>query len=558
VAKRSWLSSFAMLAGGASLIVAAFASPAAGGSASGERRGGTIRVNMPGSDIDDIDPSIAYGTYSWSMMYAVGLKLLNYPDAPAPAGSRLRPEGARSFSVSRDGKTYTFIIRPGFRFSNGKPVSAKSYAYAINRSLDRALQSPAFQFISDPAGSNIVGAQDVRDGKAEKAKGVRVAGNRLTIQLTKADATFLAKITMPFFQAMDQTTLPRSKKVVGVANRNDLATAGPYYISFREPNRTVIMSRNPFYRGNRPANADRFEFRANVDVEASYRQIVAGEVDTAFSIPPTAAAPLAQQYGVNRGRFRVEPLNCVRYLALNTARPLFANNIPLRKAVNFAISRTAMNQQYGAFAGRPHDQILPPGFPGYRNVNIYPASPNLNRARQLARGNTRSGKAVVYYGLTGVGPQLLELTRAALNQIGITDIDARGFRGFAIYDAAGKRGSEHDVVVGSGWCQDYPDPYDFINVLLYGGNIQQDNNNNLAYFNNRSYNTKMERAARLLGAERLRTYGNLDVDISTNQAPWASWQNINDRFFFSNRIDMRSYVWAPVYENPNWSRLSLK
>ncbi|MDQ4029766.1 MAG: ABC transporter substrate-binding protein [Actinomycetota bacterium] len=558
MAKRSWLSSIAMLAGGASLIVAAFASPAAGGSADSEvRRGGTIRVNMPGSDIDDIDPSIAYGTYSWSMMYAVGLKLLNYSDAPAPAGSRLRPEGASSFSVSRDGKTYTFVIRGGNRFSNGKPVTARSYAYAINRSLDRGLQSPAFQFISDPSGSNIVGAQDVRDGKADKARGVRVKGNRLTIQLTRPDATFLAKITMPFFQAMDQTTLPRSKKVNSVANRNDLATAGPYYISFREPNRTVIMSRNPFYRGNRPRNADRFEFRANVDPEASYRQIVAGEVDTAFSLPPTAPSELAQQHGVNRGRFRVEPLNCVRYLALNTARPLFRNNIPLRKAVNFAISRTAMNQQYGAFAGRPHDQVLPPGFPGYRNVNLYPATPNMNRARQLARGNTRAGKAVVYYGLTGVGPQLLELTRAALGQLGI-EVDARGFRGFAIYDAAGKRGSEHDIVVGSGWCQDYPDPYNFVNVLLYGGNIQADNNNNLAYFNNPAYNRKMERASRLLGAARLKAYGDLDIDITQNQAPWASWQNINDRWFFSSRIDMRTYVWQPIYENPVWTRLALR
>jgi ABC-type oligopeptide transport system substrate-binding subunit len=558
VAKRSWLSSFAMLAGGASLIVAAFAGPAAGGSASEERRGGTIRINIPDSDIDDIDPSIAYGTYSWAMEYATALKLLNYPDLPAPAGSRLRPEGASSFSVSRDGKTYTFVIRPGFRFSNGKPVTAKSYAYAINRSLDRGLQSPAFQFIADPAGSNIVGAQDVRDGKADKAKGVRVKGNRLTIQLTKADGTFLAKITMPFFQAMDQTTLPRSKKVISVANRNDLAAAGPYYISFREPNRTVIMARNPFYKGTRPANADRFEFRANVNNEASYRQIVAGEVDTAFVIPPTAAAELGRQYGVNRGRFRVEPQTCVRMLSLNTSRPLFRNNIALRKAVNFAISRTAMNQQYGAFGGRPHDQILPPGFPGFRNVNLYPATPNLNRARQLARGNTRGGKAVVYHGLTGVGPQLLELTRAALAQIGITDIDARGFRGFAIYDAVGKRGSEHDVAVGTGWCQDYPDPYDFINVLAYGGAIQAENNNNWAYFNNPAYNRRMERAAKLLGAERLRAYGNLDIDLMQNQAPYAPWQNTNDRWFLSNRIDTRSFVWASVYENPNLTRLALK
>lgn len=558
MAKKSWLFSIISLAAGASLIVAAFAGPAAGGASSEARKGGTIRVNMPGSDIDDIDPSIAYGTYSWSMWYASALKLLNYPDAVAPRGSRLVPEGASSFTVSRDGKTYTFNIRPGFTFSDGRKVTANNYAYAINRAADKDLQSPAFQFVADPSGANVIGMQDVRDGKAGKATGVKVLknGTQLRITLSKADATFIAKITMPFFQAMS-TRLPRAKKVISVSKVTDLPSAGPYYVSFREPNRTVILKRNPNYKGSRPANADAVEFRANINEEASYRQIIAGEVDTMFTVPPTAAAELGQKYGVNKTQFRVEPLNCTRYIALNTSRPLFQNNIPLRKAVNFAISRTAMNQQYGAFAGRPHDQVLPPAFPGFRNENIYPATPNINQAKQLAQGNTRSGKAVVYYGLTGVGPQLLELTRAALGQLGL-ETDARGFRGFAIYDAAGKRNSEHDIVVGSGWCQDYPDPYDFVNVLLYGGNIQEDNNNNLSYFNNAAYNKKMEDAAKMVGEARLKAYGDLDIDIIKNQAPWAPWQNINERVFLGNRLDVKTYVWQPIYENIAWNALSLK
>lgn len=559
MAKRSWLFSIVSLAAGASLIVAAFAGPAAGGSASSEaRKGGTLRVNVAGTDIDDIDPSIAYGTTSWSMEYATALKLLNYPDAAAPRGSRLVPEGAASYSVSRDGKTYTFNIRSGFRFSDGRKVTANNYAYAINRAADKDLQSPAFQFVSDPAGTNIVGMQDVRDGKAGKARGVKVLANgaRLQITLTKADPTFIAKITMPFFQAMS-TRLPRTKKVISVSKLTDLPSAGPYYVSFREPNRTAILKRNPNYKGPRPSNADAIEFRMNVDLQAGYTQVQAGEVDTQFGLPPTAPAELAQRYGVNKSQFFVEPLNCTRYIALNTQRPLFQNNIALRQAVNYAISRQAMIQQYGAFAGTPTDQILPPGMPGFRNAAIYPSTPNMAKAKQLAAGKTRGGKAVVYYGLTGVGPQLLELTRAALAQIGI-ETDARGFRGFAIYDAAGKRNSDHDLVVGSGWCQDYPDPYDFVNILLYGGNIQEDNNNNLAYFNNPAYNRKMEAAAKLTGDARLKAYGDLDIDIIKNQAPWASWQTISDRWFIGRRLDPKSFVWQPVYENPIWTVLALK
>ena len=160
-------------------------------------------MNLPVTDIDDIDPSIAYGTTSWGIEYSTALKLLNYPDAPAPLGSRLVPEGASSYRVSRDGKTYTFTIRKGFQFSDGTPVTARNYAFAINRALGPDLQSPGFQFVADSwGGVNIVGAAAVRDGTAETASGVRVHGNKLIVSLTKPDATFLAKISMPFFQAM--------------------------------------------------------------------------------------------------------------------------------------------------------------------------------------------------------------------------------------------------------------------------------------------------------------------------------------------------------------------
>jgi ABC-type transport system substrate-binding protein len=550
-----------MLAVGAAMLLAAsFAGaansrPAAGKSADAElRRGGTLRINIPGGDIDHIDPSLAYGTSSWAIEYSTALKLLNYPDAPAPRGSRLRPEGASRYAISRDGRTYTFTIRPGYRFSDGRRVTAANYAYAINRALDRELQSPAFQFVSDPSGTNIVGAQAVRDGRVSKAAGVRVSGNRLVIRLTKADPTFLAKISMPFFQAMS-TRLPRDKEVINV-DGNQLPTAGPYYVSFREPNRVIVVRRNTFYRGSRPRNPDAMNFRVGVNQESGYREVAAGQADYQESIPSTEYAGLARRYGVNRSQFRVHASNCTSYLGLNNNSPLFRNNIRLRKAINYAINRQAMVQLSGAYGGQAHDQILPPGFPGFRNANLYPARPNLVRARQLARGATRSGKGVFFYSLTPPNPQRMELVRANLRTIGI-DIEPRGFRGFAIYDAAGRRGSDHAFVTG-GWCQDYPDPYDFVNVLLYGGNIQEENNNNLAYFNNRAYNRKMLRAAKLLGEARMKAYGNLDIDIMRNQAPWAVWNNPTNRFFYGRRIAPRSWVYQPIYENPVYNALSLR
>src|SRR5262245_6003524 len=120
--RRAWFSLAALLAG-ASLLISA-----GGGQASSTkfRNGGTLRVELPTTDIDDVDPSLAFGTVSWHIEQATALKLVNYPDAPAPRGSRLVPEGASSYRVSRNRRTYTFTIRKGLRFSNGARVTAKN------------------------------------------------------------------------------------------------------------------------------------------------------------------------------------------------------------------------------------------------------------------------------------------------------------------------------------------------------------------------------------------------------------------------------------------------
>jgi len=566
-----------MLMVGLTLFVAAGLAGPASSSSNGTtkatkgalKKGGTLVVDLPVTDIDDVDPSIAYGTTTWHIQYSTALKLLNYPDAAAPRGSRLIPEGASSYKVSNSGKTYTFTIRPGFRFSTGQRVSAANYAFAINRALGRDLQSPAFQFIADANGTNIVGAQDVRDGKAATASGVKARGNKLTISLTKADATFLAKITMPFFQAMP-TSLSKTDKVINVDGSHPLGAAGPYYIASREPNRLVTLKKNPNYAKNvarkykrRPANLSQINIKTATNLEASYQEVQANQADYTYDVPPTAPAELGRQYGTKTGRFRVKTSNCVSYIAMNSGgtgagAELFRNNPNLRRAVNYVVNRNAMVDLSGAYAGAPTDQYLPRGFPGYKELGSkgYPNTSNVSRARTLANGHTKSGNWKYYYGLAAPGPQRMELVRSYLQQIGIS-IDPQGFRGFAIYDAAGHKNSPHAFTSG-GWCQDYSDPYDFINVLLYGGSIQDENNNNLAYFNNIAYNKRMERAAKLIGNARLDTYGKLENDLSSKQAPWAAWSQPANQFFFSNKVNPKSLVYQAIYEEYPYNLMALK
>jgi ABC-type oligopeptide transport system substrate-binding subunit len=122
-------------------------------------------------------------------------------------------------------------------------------------------------------------------------------------------------------------------------------------------------------------------------------------------------------------------------------------------------------------------------------------------------------------------------------------VNVKLFQGFQIYTAAGQKGADFDAVL-VGWNQDYPDPYDFIDVLLNGDNIHDQNNNNLAYFNVPSINKEMAAANKLSGDKRYETYGNLDVKITNNYAPWASYDNRNEREFVSSRVG--GYLFQPA------------
>ena len=153
--RRLWLSA-AMLVVGASLLVAAsFAS--AGTAHHALKQGGIWKYGTEGASVQ-VDPQLAYITTAWWLEYATAAKLYNYPDKAGPVGTKLVPEVASKFTVSRNGKVYTFTLRKGFKFSDGSAVSAKNFKYAIDRVANKDLASPGAQFITDPSGTNIVGA----------------------------------------------------------------------------------------------------------------------------------------------------------------------------------------------------------------------------------------------------------------------------------------------------------------------------------------------------------------------------------------------------------------
>src|SRR5262245_30493541 len=337
--KKVWLSGAMATLGAAMLVAAAFAGPASSKSnrpsASGQKKGGTMNINASGTDVDYIDPSLAYGTLSWQILDSVCVKLMYYPDKPDPVGAKLAPDGAVGFpKVSRDGKTYVFTVKSGMKSNTGETLTASNYAAAINRVLNPKMQSPAVPFITGDNG--IVGAQAVADGKAATASGVKAAGQKLTITLQKPDGSLLSKLAMNFFCALPKGT------PVNADGIDSFASFGPYYVASRQVGRQIITKTNPNYKAPRAHNVDTSAITPNTSLDQSLLEVKSGQADyDAGGLPPTAHADLASQFGINKGRYFVNGGLNVDYIAMNTTRPAFSS-AQMRKAANFAVDRPAL------------------------------------------------------------------------------------------------------------------------------------------------------------------------------------------------------------------------
>jgi ABC-type transport system substrate-binding protein len=546
--KKSTLARFGALAVLAMSAIAAGcggSSDSAGGSSTDTTTtptttGGTARYALQ-SDVDYTDPALAYYTASWNIEYATCAKLLNYPDKGDIAGATLQPEVAESMpTVSNGDKTYTFTVRTGFRFSppSGAPVTATTFKKVIERDLSKTMNSPAQSFAGD-----IVGAKEYTAGTASEVSGVKVDGNKISITLVKPAPDFLSRIAMPFFCALPDNTPVNANGVLAPAG------AGPYYIKSRTPSRQIVLARNPNYGGDRKASLDGMVFDVGEPATASLLDAKSDTIDwIADGLPPTAHQELARTYGVGsqaakdgHQRYFVNPTLSFRYLALNTSRPLFSN-LKLRQAVQYAINRPALLAQRGAFAGQPTDQYLPPGVPGYVDEQIYPIDgPDVAKAKELA-GDIHE-KAIMYTCDKSPCPETAAIIKENLKAIGI-DVEVHQFARAIQFSKEGTKGEPFDIAF-EGWQADYPDPYDFLNVLLDGRTIKSANNVDFSYLSDPAVNAKLDAAAATTGSDRAATYAKLDAELTRDVSPLVAWGIDNDRDFFSSKVGC--ILHHPVY-----------
>jgi DNA-binding SARP family transcriptional activator/ABC-type oligopeptide transport system substrate-binding subunit len=343
--------------------------------------------------------------------YATCALLLNYPDKPGPEGWQLRPEVAASMpAVSPDGRTYTFTVRPGYKFSppSNQPVTAETFRYSIERalspkltkhSLSPAQNAPGPRFVDD-----IEGEKAFRRGRAEHISGLRASGDTLSITLTKPSPDFLERLALPFFCPVPTSTpfvggWPAQGESAYGAGGGHIVSAGPYYVANYSNEEHVILKRNSNYHGPRPHALDAIAILegAGGSIALDWTEHrgwdgltnlsdpllgLGGAVDRRWGAESAAAAAGDQRYFLT-------PLPRTRFVAFNASRALFADP-RVRRAAALALDRSALAAAWGEV---PTDQILSPALPPYRGRDLYPLRPSVAKARALMHG--RRGRALM-------------------------------------------------------------------------------------------------------------------------------------------------------------------
>lgn len=488
--------------------------------------------------IDFLDPALSYTTEGWSIMWNVYLPLLGYPHVNGTRGSTLVPYLAQALpTISDGGKTYTLMLRKGLKYSNGAPVEASDFKATIER--DYKMQSPGVFYFSDIVGARVY---------AKKLKG-SIAGissddatGRITIHLVKPLGDFENVLALNF------TGLVPAKTPAKDQSTTPIPSTGPYIIQNYQPNKQVIMARNPSWLGNKATgmsfvpngNPDRITIQVIDDPNVALTRTLDGQDDYDFQQPPTDRVSELQKDHAHQ--FKVYMFSNVFFYFMNVRRYPF-NKLAVRQAVNYAINRQALVRIYGGLAV-PTESVVPNSYPQPPNVNsMYPYDPA--KARQLIDAAGVKGAHVTVWtennAARRAGPAGVYLQRV-LQSIGL---DAKlKIVSSAIYNTAA---SSQASKVQIGWSDDYNDfvsPAAWYDDLLNGEEITPVNNNNQADFNDPSVNAEIDRLSQLpqpYTAAQNAEWAGLEKKIM-QQAPWAPYLDIEDVDTFNSDIDLSCYV----------------
>jgi peptide/nickel transport system substrate-binding protein len=514
--------------------LATFGVAACGGdstsSSSGGGGGGDINVSMT-SFPDYVDPQLSYTVEGWEVLYNTYTPLLTYKHAKGEEGTQVVPGLAKDMpAISADGKTYKLTLRSNMKYSDGTPIKASDFTYAIQR-----------LFKADSGGSvffeGIVGAKDYAAGKAPTISGITTddASGDITIALENPSGTFNNVLALMFAAPVPPST-PLDKD----ATNNPPPSSGPFMITKVEAPQTLTMERNPNFKTVKDAGAtevadahvDKITVTQNKSNSAQVTGVEQNTID--FMVDPPDADRLAEVKSKFGERFRLDDSINTYYFFMNNKTAPF-NDIRVRQAINYAIDPEALNRVFG---GRLHptQQILPPGMPGYEEYKLYPH--DMDKAKQLiAEANPTDKDITVWTDDEPDRKRIGEYYHDLLTQLGF-NATLKVVAGDVYFATIGNT-STPDLDTGfTDWFQDFPHPDDFFRPLLNGANILPTNNSNYSQVAIPENDAKMNQLAQeqLTSGDVKQQYAALDKAYM-EQAVWAPYGNEEHATFVSDRID---------------------
>ena len=547
--------------GATAVLVAALAAGCGGSGKKGAKtsgtsaagaKGGTLITRANAAPSGSPDPQVNYTLQEWQFLIITHDGLVAFKRVGGPEGTKLVPDLATAIPKPTDsGKTWTFTLRSGIKFSNGNTVTGKDVKATFER-LFKIGNSPN-------AGSwyNVIVGGDacVKTPKTcDLSKGIVVNGDTITFHLTKGDPEFLDKLSVPFAYILPADTPAKNLNLPP-------AGTGPYKWVQYSPQKQMKIVRNPYFKewskdAQPDGLPDSIVQKFGLSVEAEVTQVENGQADwiaNADSIPSDRLPELSSKYAT---QVHITPLTAVYYFAFNVRVPPF-NNLKARQAVNYATDRNALVKLYGGTnVAVPTCQILPPNFPGYKPYCPYTVNPgsgkwtgpDMAKAKQLVQQSGTKGASVKVnsdttevdkaYGLYFIG-LLNKLGYKASPQFLSNDIQYPFIQN-----------SKNKVQFAySSWFQDYPAASDFLDILLGCGSFHPNSNSspNIAEFCNKPIQAKMDQAGAMgltdpVGANNL--WAQVDKEV-TDQAPWVSMFNPKLLDFTSSRV--KGFQFSPQW-----------
>jgi peptide/nickel transport system substrate-binding protein len=521
-----------------------------GGGGGDAKEGGSITIAQT-SQPDFLDPALSYTVNGWEPMWLVYTPPATYARAEGEEGTKLIPGVAEELpEVSQDGRTYTFRIRKGLKYSDGSAVKASDWEHTIKRVLNLESGGAPFYEVIEGATEYIEAGTPERD-----ISGIETNDQtgEVTINLTERSGQFQNVLAMNFAGIVPGDTPFRNM------SSNPPPGVGPYALTESVPNRQFVMERvEGFDIPDIPkGNIDTITTKIVKSAERQTQDVISGKLDYMQDPPPADLLPqVRSEYS---DRYEEHSTISTYYFFMNTKVKPFDKK-EVRDAVNYAVDSNALARLFG---GRlePGCNFLPPGLPGHEEVDCRfgdPAGePDLDRARQLVKEAGEEGTKVVAYTNNDENrPEIGQYFTDLLNKIGF-DADLKIIDGGVYFQTVGNDKTKPQAGV-TNWFQDFPHAGNFL-FLVDSATNQPTNNQNFSRIEDPELDKQIDAV----------TVGPADDPEVTEAAAEADRLIIENSYaapygseklstFFSERMDFDNCgLFHPVYLN-DYSSFCLK